>query len=82
MSSSYRVSAKGLILMQNRALLVRKPGGYWSLPGGRLEEGEAPEDALARETLEETGIRCQAETLLHNFIRPRPGLLDIFVCVT
>ena len=81
MSSTYRVSAKGLILMEKRVLLVRKPNGYWDLPGGRLEEGEAPEDALTREILEETGIHCQADTLLHNFVRPKPGRLDIFVAV-
>ncbi len=81
MSTSYRVSAKGLIMMQNQVLLVRKPDGYWSLPGGRLEEGETPEDAMSREVFEETAIVCQAADLLHSFIRPRSGLLDIFIVV-
>jgi len=81
MSSSYRVSAKGLILMDGKVLLVRKSNGDWSLPGGRLEEGEAPENAMMREVLEETDIHCQAGPLFHSFVRPRPGLLDVFVVV-
>jgi 8-oxo-dGTP pyrophosphatase MutT (NUDIX family) len=81
MSTAYRVSAKGLILMDNKALLVRRNNGEWSLPGGRLEEGETPEQAMAREVLEETGIQCKAGLLFHSFVRPRPGMMDIFVVV-
>ena len=46
---------------ERRLLLVRRanePGrGLWSLPGGRIEAGETPEEAAAREVFEETGLR-------------------------
>lgn len=37
-----------------------KPGlafpGYWTLPGGKVEEGEKPEEAIQRELVEEIAL--------------------------
>ena len=57
-----RISAYGFVLDGNRLLLCRLSGhvldaGKWTLPGGAIEFGEAPEAAMAREVEEETGLR-------------------------
>lgn len=51
------VSVKGILIHRRRVLLLRNDRGEWELPGGRLDDGETPEEALRREFLEETGLR-------------------------
>jgi mutator protein MutT len=51
-----RVRACGIIYRAGRLLLQRKSTDeVWALPGGKLEPGETPEAALAREFREELG---------------------------
>lgn len=44
----------------------RAPDGTtnWTLPGGRVEHGEDPFDAVIREVAEETGCQAEVERLL------------------
>ena len=55
----------GGILLNNRRLLVSKSYGkdIFFAPGGKLEAGETPEEALVRELKEELTIAVHKETL-------------------
>lgn len=59
------VSAIAMIDADKRVLLAQRPegksmAGLWEFPGGKVEAGELPEAALAREIKEELGVQiCQ-----------------------
>jgi 8-oxo-dGTP diphosphatase len=51
----------GLVIRRGRFILLyrrtRMPdAGHWNIPGGKVDHLEACEDAVRRETLEETGL--------------------------
>ena len=59
------VVAAALVDGDGRVLLAQRPegkslAGMWEFPGGKLEPGESPEAALARELDEELGIVAEA----------------------
>jgi 8-oxo-dGTP diphosphatase len=64
-----RVAAYAVIRRDDEVLLTRvSPKGFhsglWSLPGGGVEHGERPADALVREVREECGVTCEVGSLL------------------
>jgi 8-oxo-dGTP diphosphatase len=57
---------------QGRILCVKQTGapGRWSTPGGRMEKGESPLEALAREVEEETGLVIRPLRLIGVYAAP------------
>jgi 8-oxo-dGTP diphosphatase len=65
---SFRLAAYAVCIEDGRVLLARwvsRAGEtHWTLPGGRVEHGEDPFDAVIREVAEETGCDGVVERLL------------------
>ncbi|MBL8558561.1 MAG: (deoxy)nucleoside triphosphate pyrophosphohydrolase [Hyphomonadaceae bacterium] len=62
------VVAAALVDGRGRVLLAQRPegkafAGLWEFPGGKLEPGEGPEAALARELDEELDVRVEREAM-------------------
>lgn len=58
------VSIKGVVLWDDAVVLAHNERDEWDLPGGRLEEGETPEQCVVREIAEELGVVARPEQLL------------------
>ena len=79
--------ATGVILHQGRAFIQkRRPddvwGGLWEFPGGVIEEGETPGQAVVREVREELGFEVDAKNITvikHGYTRYRVTL-HCFAC--
>ncbi|RLQ88582.1 8-oxo-dGTP diphosphatase MutT [Notoacmeibacter ruber] len=62
------VVACALVDADGRVLLTQRPegkalAGLWEFPGGKVEQGERPEEALIRELDEELGVVTQTACL-------------------
>lgn len=62
------VVAAALVDSDGRVLIGQRPqgkqlAGQWEFPGGKVEAGETPEDALIRELQEELGIEVKRACL-------------------
>lgn len=62
-----RVAAYAVVERRGKLLLTHWRRGHlhgWTLPGGGLEPGEDPRDAVTREVLEETGLEARVGKLI------------------
>ena len=82
-----KVVALGILLRGDHVLLVKRAAsrafnpGVWDFPGGHSEDGESPEQALARELTEELGV-VPKEYREHSQSINGEGLLILRYCVT
>lgn len=67
----FRTVVKGLITYKGEILIGQKEedddhpiGGEWHILGGHLEHGEQPEEAMKRETKEETGLEVEVHQVV------------------
>jgi len=67
-----RMGAFAVIVDAERRVLLchRRDIDAWNLPGGLIEEGEAPWDAAVRETREEVGLDVAVERLTGVYWKP------------
>jgi len=82
------VVVAAILRREGRVLLTQRPegthlAGLWEFPGGKLEAGESPEQALRRECREECGVELEVgrivEVVFHTY-DDRDVLLLFYDC--
>jgi 8-oxo-dGTP diphosphatase len=64
----------GRVLAARRSYPVRS-AGMWEFPGGKVDDGESPEDTAVREIAEELGCRISVTGWLEPEVKIRDGLV-------
>ncbi|MFG2893676.1 (deoxy)nucleoside triphosphate pyrophosphohydrolase [Streptomyces sp. NPDC048248] len=78
--TTLRVVVGGAVCDRGRLLAARRSAppalaGRWELPGGKVEDGETPEQALARELREELGVEAVVQERIPGEWVLRPGFV-------
>lgn len=74
----FHITVKGIVVYEHKVLILKRvrPSsdglGYWELPGGGLEYGETPHQALIRELKEETNLDIKILKPVYTFTAIRP----------
>lgn len=80
MDRHWAISAKGILWREEGVLLAANDRQEWELPGGHVEPGESPEEAVIREWREETGLTVRVDRLVDAaFYTPLAGGRSVFL---
>ena len=84
MKAKFSLGAFGIILNENKQVLLchRRDLDLWNFPGGMVELGELPTEAVLREIKEETGLDAEIIELVGVYRKTRQpdDLVFTFVC--
>jgi 8-oxo-dGTP pyrophosphatase MutT (NUDIX family) len=62
------VSVKGVLFVDGKVVLMLNERNEWELPGGRMDAGETPTQALMREFEEELSIRVEPTGIIDSYV--------------
>jgi 8-oxo-dGTP diphosphatase len=74
--------AAAVVLRDGLLLLTQRPPGealglQWEFPGGKIERGESPEQALVREIREELGVRATPREVMGRHRHAYPHGIEV-----
>ena len=80
-SPRFPISLKGIVIIDNKILLLKDENGIWDLPGGKLRNNEIVEDCIRREIKEEADIDVEVEKIRDVLVKKINGWLQVFIVI-
>src|SRR6266487_5503320 len=82
------ISVKGIVFEDDSIWLRKNERDEWEFPGGKLDQGQQPEETVVREMLEELGFTVKVKDLvsahlytIHRSIDETQGVLVLsYIC--
>jgi len=62
------ISIKGIVIEDGKVWLRKNERDEWELPGGKLDEGEQPEETVVRELKEELGFEVEVKDIIQAYL--------------
>lgn len=62
------ISIKGIVIEDGKVWLRKNERNEWELPGGKIDEGEQPEETIKRELQEELGFTVQVGDIISAYL--------------
>jgi ADP-ribose pyrophosphatase YjhB (NUDIX family) len=73
-----KVDVRGFVFRDDKVLLVReKTDGLWTPPGGWVDVGDPPSEAVEKEVVQESGFTARAVKMIAIYNRDQHGHTDI-----
>ena len=88
MDKTTRKAVRCYLIKDNKIVVTKyktgnKKEGYYDIPGGKIENGELPEQTTIREMREKTGIEIRNVKYRGNMVVEYPNRIfdfDVFIC--
>ena len=75
----FPVSVKGVVIIDDRVILLMNGRGEWELPGGKLETCEGVEECVAREIEEELGVNVEVRDIVDCWVYDILGKVRVLI---
>ena len=78
-SRKYPVSVKGIVLIEEKVVLLKNVRDEWELPGGKLDKGESPEACVIREIDEELDLVVRSPQIVDSWVYTIQEKVDVVI---
>jgi 8-oxo-dGTP pyrophosphatase MutT (NUDIX family) len=80
-SKKFPISIKGIIIHQNKVLLLKNERNEWDLPGGKIGSDHSAIDCLLREVKEETNLDVNVLNIVGTTIYNVLNWIKVFIVI-